>query len=69
MVEVVEDAGVEMSADIGAGDGVGLAGIELEVVGTLGLDELLDKLDGVLHVDVVIAGAMDEEEMALEVGG
>ena len=65
LVKVRKDAGVEMGAHFGASDGVGFARIDLEVVGDLGLDELLDVLHGVFDVDVVVAGAVDEQEMAL----
>ena len=58
-----------MGAHIAAGDGMGFARVELEIVGYLRFDEFLDVLDGVLHVDVVVAGAVDEEQAAVEFGG
>lgn len=57
---MLEDAVIEVGADVGAGDGMGLAGVELEVVGDAGFDQLLQELDGVFHVDVVVAGAVDQ---------
>jgi len=68
LVEVGEDARVEVGAHVRAGDGVGLARIDLQVVGNLRLDELLHELHGVFEVDVVVAGAVDEQEMSLEIG-
>ena len=67
--EVPEDAVEELVAGGGAGDGVGLAREELQVVGDASVDEGLDELDGVGHVDVVVAGALGDEEMAFEFGG
>lgn len=65
LVELVDDAVEEADAVFSAGDGVGFAGVELEVVALLRLDELLDVLDGVGGVDVVVAGAVADEEMAV----
>ena len=68
LVEVGEDARVEVGAHVRAGDGVGLARIDLQVVGNLRFDELLNKLHSVFDVDVVVAGAVDEQELALQIG-
>ena len=67
--EVPEDAAEELVACGGAGDGVGFAREELQVVGDAGVDEWLDELDGVGHVDVVVAGALGDEETAFEFRG
>src|ERR1700677_3241331 len=53
----------------GACDGGGLAGEELQVVGDASVDEGLDELDGVGHVNVVVAGALGDEDAAFEFGG
>ncbi len=68
-LELEEDAVEELVARLGAGDGVGLAREELQVIGNAGVDEWLEELDGVGEVDVVVAGALGDEEAAFEVGG
>src|SRR5215813_3816550 len=55
-----------MGARHGAGNAVRLAGIEKEVKLLSRLDESVNHLDGVLHVHVVIAGAMYFKEMAVQ---
>jgi hypothetical protein len=65
LLELREDAVVEMSPHIGTGDGVCFAGIDLKVIRDASLDELLNELDGVLNVNVVVAGSMGQEQAAL----
>jgi len=67
--ELPEDAAEEFVACGGAGDGVGFAREELEVVGDASVDEGLEELDGVGHVYVVVACALGYEETALDLGG
>src|ERR1700754_1502736 len=61
-LELRQDAGVEMRPRIRSGNGVRLARIELQVVGKLCVDQLLDELDGVLQMHVVISGAMHQQQ-------
>ena len=48
---------------------MGFAGIDLEIVGNAGLDELLDVLRRILEMHVVIARAVNKQQPALEIGG
>ena len=56
-----EDSLIQMSTHIGAGDGVGFARIDLQIVGNASFNQLLDILHGVFEVDVVVAGALRDE--------
>ena len=68
-LELSKDAIVEMRLDVRTGEGMGFAGIDLEVVGNAGLNELLHELRRILEVHVVVARAVDEQQPALEIGG
>ena len=64
-----DDAVEQVCSHIGAGDGVCLARIDLQVIRNLGFNELLNELNGILDVHIVVAGTLDEQEMAFEPGG
>jgi len=49
-----------------AGDAVRFSGVELQVEGASGVDHGVDELDGVLHVHVVVTGAVYQQQPADE---
>ena len=53
-LKVFQDSAVQVRRSFGAADAMGLAWVELQIVGQVSIDQLLDELDRILHVYVVI---------------
>ena len=68
LLEVVFDQVEQMRACGLSGDAVCLAGIQHQLELLAGVNESVDHLDGVLHVDVVVAGAVNFQQAAMQVG-
>ncbi len=62
-----QDASEEVSGRIGAVDAVGFARVELQIIGQICIDQLLNELDRILNVDVVIPRALNQQQTSLEV--
>lgn len=60
---------VEVQPRVATVDGVVLVGIEEHLVLLVGLVELGHKVDGILEMDVVVGGAVDEQIVALQLVG
>ena len=60
-------AAVQVSGGFGAVDAVGLARVELQIVGQIGIDQLLNELDRILKVYIVVSRALNQQQASLEV--
>lgn len=67
--EEVDDLGIDVVAGVAARDAVVAVGVGHHVKVEVMLHELLSELVGILWMDVVVGGAGDDEEAALELVG
>src|SRR5947199_1186778 len=68
-MKVRADAREQVQARSRPGNAVRLSRINLQVKLLSRVDEGIDHLHGVLHVDIVVTGAVDLQQMAFQVGG
>src|SRR5215469_9445831 len=68
-MEILANAGKPVNARLWTRDAVRLVGVEHEIVLLPGVDQALDHLNGVLHMNIVVDGAVDFQQMAMQVIG
>ena len=73
LLKVLEDEGghspVKVQAGIAAGNAMCAIRIEFRIIFFTGFDEVINKHHGILYMHIIVAGAMNEEEFAGEIGG
>src|ERR1700677_4746347 len=64
-----QDSGEEVRASFSAADAMRLTRIKLQIIRQVGIDQLLNELNGVLDVYVVISRALDQQQASLKISG